>query len=251
MPDAHWLTEARVKGTKIVVIACEYSATATKADEVVVVRPGTTPALALGLSNVILQEKLYDAEYVRQWTDMPILVRMDTLKYLKVSEIFGGSPAVLKSTFIVKEGEKEPPPIQQTTQNVVSEKLRNEWGDYVWWDADPEDRPFRGWKERKEEYEVARLMCRVRYYPGTPRGVTRMWFNMYAATPGSQKGQKTRKDGLAKNELTNYQAMFCSGSHQSATRGWLKPTWMTDSLVRKGMFGQGIGKVRVNSPSKI
>jgi nitrate reductase alpha subunit len=29
MPDAHWLTEARLKGTKIVVIACEYSATAS------------------------------------------------------------------------------------------------------------------------------------------------------------------------------------------------------------------------------
>ena len=36
--------------------------------------------------------------------------------------------------------------------------------------------------------------------------------------------------------------MFRSGSHQSATRGWLKPTWMTDSLVRKTMFGQAIGK---------
>jgi len=36
--------------------------------------------------------------------------------------------------------------------------------------------------------------------------------------------------------------MFRSGSHQSATRGWLKPTWMTDSLVRKTMFGQEIGK---------
>ena len=36
--------------------------------------------------------------------------------------------------------------------------------------------------------------------------------------------------------------MFRSGSHQSATRGWLKPTWMTDSLVRKGLFGQSIGK---------
>jgi len=82
----------------------------------------------------------------------------------------------------------------------------------------------------------------ARYYPGTPRGVTRMWFNMYAATPGSQQGQKERKDGLAKNPRTNYQAMFRSGSHQSATRGWLKPTWMTDSLVRKGMFGQGMGK---------
>ena len=115
-------------------------------------------------------------------------------------------------------------------------------GDYVWIDADPEDRPFRGWQENKKDYEIARLLCRARYYPGTPRGVTRMWFNMYTATPGSVQGQKERADGLAKNPRTNYQAMFRSGSHQSATRGWLKPTLMTDSLVRKGTFGQGIGK---------
>lgn len=115
-------------------------------------------------------------------------------------------------------------------------------GDYVWIDPDPEDRPFRGWDKNKRDYEFSRLLCRARYYPGTPRGVTRMWFNMYGATPGSQHGQRTRKDGLAKNPQTNYQAMFRSGSHQSATRGWLKPTLMTDSLVRKNMFGQSIGK---------
>lgn len=115
-------------------------------------------------------------------------------------------------------------------------------GDYVWIDPDPEDRPFRGWQKNKGAMEFARLICRARYYPGTPRGVTRMWFNMYTATPGSVQGLKTRADGLAKNPRTNYQAMFRSGSHQSATRGWLKPTWMTDSLVRKTMFGQGIGK---------
>jgi nitrate reductase alpha subunit len=69
-----------------------------------------------------------------------------------------------------------------------------------------------------------------------------MWHNVYTATPGSVEGRKTREDGLAKNPRTNYQAMFRSGSQQSATRGWLKPTWMTDSLVRKNMFGQSIGK---------
>ncbi len=115
-------------------------------------------------------------------------------------------------------------------------------GDYVWIDSDPSDRPFRGWQQNAKDYEFARLMCRARYYPGTPHGVTRMWFNMYAATPGSVEGQRTRSDGLAKNPRTQYQAMFRSGSHQSATRGWLKPTWMTDSLVRKEMFGQTLGK---------
>lgn len=115
-------------------------------------------------------------------------------------------------------------------------------GDYVWIDSDPEDRPFRGWQKNAKDYQFARLLCRARYYPGTPRGVTRMWFNMYGTTPGSQQGQQERADGLAKNPRTQYQAMFRSGSHQSATRGWLKPTWMTDSLVRKTMFGQGIGE---------
>jgi nitrate reductase / nitrite oxidoreductase, alpha subunit len=123
-----------------------------------------------------------------------------------------------------------------------AKELKIEDGDYVWIDSDPSDRPFRGWQKNKKDYEFARLICRARYYPGTPRGVTRMWFNMYGATPGSVEGRKSRADGLAKNPRTNYQAMFRSGSHQSATRGWLKPTWMTDSLVRKGLFGQGIGK---------
>jgi nitrate reductase alpha subunit len=134
MPDAHWLTEARLKGTRIVVIACEYSATATKGDDVIVVRPGVTPALALGLANVILRENLWDREYVRQWTDMPILVRMDTLQYLRAQDVFGQPPAALKKTLVLKPGEKVPPPIAQTAQNITTEKLRGEWGDYIWWD---------------------------------------------------------------------------------------------------------------------
>ena len=69
-----------------------------------------------------------------------------------------------------------------------------------------------------------------------------MWFNMYGATPGSVEGHQTREDGLAKNPRSPYQAMFRSGSHQSATRGWLKPTWMTDSLVRKDLYGHSVNK---------
>jgi nitrate reductase alpha subunit len=121
-------------------------------------------------------------------------------------------------------------------------ELGVEDGDYVWIDSDPSDRPYRGWKKSDPAYKVARLLCRARYYPGTPRGVTRMWFNMYAATPGSMRGAETRSDKLAKNPDTNYQSMFRSGSHQSATRGWLKPTLMTDSLSRKELLGHAMGQ---------
>lgn len=115
-------------------------------------------------------------------------------------------------------------------------------GDYVWIDADPSDRPFRNWKPGTEEYKVARLLLRVRYYPGTPRGIARTWHNMYGSTFGSVKGHETREDGLARSPGTDYQSMYRYGSHQSATRAWLRPTLMTDSLVRKDMFGQNIGQ---------
>lgn len=115
-------------------------------------------------------------------------------------------------------------------------------GDYVYIDADPEDRPFRGWKEGTEEYKVARLMLRARYYPGTPRGVARTWHNMYGSTFGSVRGHESREDGLAKNPETSYQSMYRYGSHQSATRAWLRPTLMTDTLVHKTMFGQQMEK---------
>lgn len=125
---------------------------------------------------------------------------------------------------------------------VDARELGVEDGDYIYIDADPEDRPYKGWKKDDPAYKVARLLCRARYYPGTPRRVTRMWHNNFCSTIGSVKGHETRADGLAKNPETNYQAMFRYGSHQSTTRAWLRPTLMTDSLVRKDMFGQTIGK---------
>ncbi len=123
---------------------------------------------------------------------------------------------------------------------VDAKELGVEDGDYVWIDADPHDRPFRGWQKNPRWYKVARLMARARYYPGTPRGITRMWHNMYGATYGSVRGAEVNENGLAKSPETNYQSLFRTGSHQSCTRGWLKPTWMTDSLTVKGLLGQQI-----------
>jgi nitrate reductase / nitrite oxidoreductase, alpha subunit len=115
-------------------------------------------------------------------------------------------------------------------------------GDYVWIDADPKDRPFHGWQRKPDWYKVARLLARARFYPGTPRGVTRMWHNAHGATWGTVHNAVDSPEGLAKSASTNYQAMFRSGSHQSCTRGYLKPTWMTDSLNVKEMLSQEMSK---------
>ena len=117
-------------------------------------------------------------------------------------------------------------------------------GDYVWIDGDPDELPFRGWRdaERREEYKVARLLARARYYPGTPAGITRMWFNGYMATPGTVKAHEARPDKLAKNEETQYQSLFRYGGHQSLTRSWLKPTHQTHSLITRKSWTNEITK---------
>ncbi len=136
MPDGHWLAEARLRGTKIVTVACEYQSTSNKADKVIVIRPGSDPAFALGLANIIIQEKLYDIDFVRGHTDLPFLVRMDNLKLLKPQDFIKDyQPKELTNTQVLKKGEKAPPPIKQTKQ-VITEELRQEWGDFVAWNLD-------------------------------------------------------------------------------------------------------------------
>lgn len=133
MPDGHWLTEARLKGTKVVTVACEYQSTSNKADKVIVVRPGSDPAFALGIANILIQEKLYDTDYVKGHTDLPLLVRMDTLKFLKPQDIIKDyKPKELANMLILKEGEKPPANIRQDKQ-IATESLRQEWGDFVVW----------------------------------------------------------------------------------------------------------------------
>ncbi len=115
-------------------------------------------------------------------------------------------------------------------------------GDYVWVDADPQDRPFRGFADRPEDYRVARMLIRARASNNTPPGVAKIWFNMYGSSHGTVRGTRENANGLARNPDTGYQSLYRSGSHQSVTRSWLKPTLLTDTLVRKNLMGQVLGK---------
>jgi nitrate reductase alpha subunit len=82
-PDAHWMTEARYRGQKVVVVAPDYADNVKFADEWLPARPGTDAALALAMGQVILQEFFverttpYFDDYVKRFTDLPFLVRID------------------------------------------------------------------------------------------------------------------------------------------------------------------------------
>lgn len=74
-------------GARLIVIDPIRTKAAEKADLWLQVRPGTDCALALALLNVIIDEGLYDKEFVTNWTTSSFLIRDDTLDHLKVEDI--------------------------------------------------------------------------------------------------------------------------------------------------------------------
>ena len=58
---------AKRKGAKLIVVDPRFTEIASKADLYLQIRPGTDAALALGMLNVIIDEGLYDKEFVDKW----------------------------------------------------------------------------------------------------------------------------------------------------------------------------------------
>lgn len=84
-PDAHWMTEARYRGQKVVVMAPDYAENVKFADEWLPVAPGTDAALGMAMGHVVLKEFFVDRqvpyfeEYTRAYTDLPFLVTLDAV----------------------------------------------------------------------------------------------------------------------------------------------------------------------------
>ncbi len=106
-------------------------------------------------------------------------------------------------------------------------------GDYVYVDANPADRPYRGWRKEDPFYRVSRLMLRVKYNPAYPYHIIMLKHGPFMATEKSVRAHETRPDGLAKSEGTGYQANLRYGSQQSLTRDWSMSMHQTDTLFHK------------------
>ncbi|MEE8385736.1 MAG: molybdopterin-dependent oxidoreductase, partial [Dehalococcoidia bacterium] len=90
VPDVHYMWEARYKGAQVVTIAPDYNATAVHSDLWINPRVGTDTALALAMCHVILEEGLHKERYVQEQTDLPFLMRDDTHRFLRQSDITEG-----------------------------------------------------------------------------------------------------------------------------------------------------------------
>ena len=81
-PDAHFLTEARYRGAKVVVMSPDYSQAAKFADNWLPVTQGHDGAFWMAVNHVILKEYYVDRqipffeEYARKYTDLPFLVKL-------------------------------------------------------------------------------------------------------------------------------------------------------------------------------
>ncbi len=104
-PDAHFMTEARYRGQKVVVVSPDYSDHTKFADDWLAAVPGTDGALAMAMGHVILTEFFRDrqvdyfTDYVKRYTDLPFLVtlreRGDAYvpdRFLTAADL-GGAPA--------------------------------------------------------------------------------------------------------------------------------------------------------------
>jgi nitrate reductase / nitrite oxidoreductase, alpha subunit len=90
MAESHFFIEAMERGAKIVTITPEYSPPATKSDYWIPIRPATDTALFLGITRWLMDNEKYNADFVKRFTDFPLLVRTDTLERLRAADLFPG-----------------------------------------------------------------------------------------------------------------------------------------------------------------
>ena len=87
IPDAHFATEARYRGTRVVTVCPDYSPSSIHASLWVNPHPGSDAALALGVARAIIQADAVDEAYVREQTDLPLLTRDDSGRFLRQSDL--------------------------------------------------------------------------------------------------------------------------------------------------------------------
>lgn len=89
---AGWIMDAIAeRRAKLIVVDPRFEhPLAHKADLFLPVRPGSDGALMMSWIHVILSEGLYDKEFVKHWTNGPMLVRTDTMRLLREGEVIAG-----------------------------------------------------------------------------------------------------------------------------------------------------------------
>ncbi|KOU35797.1 nitrate reductase subunit alpha [Streptomyces sp. WM6378] len=140
-PDAHWMTEARYRGQKVVTVSPDFADNTKFADEWMHPHPGTDGALALAMGHVILKEFFVEREtpffvdYVRTYTDLPFLVSLketeDGLvphKFVTAADLGEDTENARWKTVLIDDATGEP--------TVPGGTLGHRWGTTPEWNLD-------------------------------------------------------------------------------------------------------------------
>ena len=82
LTHATMIVEALKRGLRLIVVDPRQAGLANKADVWLRPRPGSDGALALGIANFMIERDWYDRDFVRDWSNGPLLVRADTGRLL-------------------------------------------------------------------------------------------------------------------------------------------------------------------------
>lgn len=86
-PFLPFISEARYNGAEIFNISPDINPSHSHADFQVPINGTTDGALALSLVQVVFDEDLADWEFIREQTDLSLLVRTDTGRYLRAIDL--------------------------------------------------------------------------------------------------------------------------------------------------------------------
>lgn len=112
-PDAPFLTQVRYKGTKVVVISPDYSEATKFADTWMCPKQGTDSAVGMAMGHVILKEFFIDKQtpyfdqYVKRYSDLPFLVKLEVVKSEKEGEAYQTGMLLRASDFADRLDVKE------------------------------------------------------------------------------------------------------------------------------------------------
>ncbi|MFQ5381288.1 MAG: molybdopterin-dependent oxidoreductase, partial [Dehalococcoidia bacterium] len=89
IPLYHFIAEGRYNGAEVVNISPDVNPSHTHSDYQIAINGATDAAFALSLAQVIFEEGLADLDFVREQTDLGMLVREDTGRYLRETDVKG------------------------------------------------------------------------------------------------------------------------------------------------------------------
>ena len=133
-PHAQRIIEAKEHGAKICVIDTRLSNTASKADYWISSWPGSEAAILLAMCNILLQEDLFDHQFVRQWVNWEEFLKE---QYPNEPQTFQSFVTIIKNIyaqytpeFAAKEAGVDPRVIVEVAHEIA--KAGSAFSAHVW-----------------------------------------------------------------------------------------------------------------------